>query len=269
VAAGPDTEVDGTVKVSSSSAFSFSEYRFVVDVGPDQGREEVGSEPAFDIGTDRGCSLKLTDETVSRHHCSLRVGPDGFVIRDHDSTNGTWINGTRIIQAFLHHNDTIKLGMTTLRFKTESRSVEKPVSRIPVFAGIFGQSKAMRRIFDLMPRLAESQSTVLVTGETGTGKSLVAKTLHRQGTRRAGPLIALDCSAIPPTLIESELFGHEKGAFTGAVDARAGAFEAADGGTLFLDEVGELPIELQAKFLASQTWAPSPRTMWLGDRIGY
>jgi two-component system, NtrC family, response regulator AtoC len=114
---------------------------------------------------------------------------------------------------------------------------------------LVGASSAMRQIYDVVAKVADSPSTVLITGESGTGKELVARELHRSSSRRDKPLIKVNCAAIPKDLVESELFGYEKGAFTGAVGSKPGRFELADGGTLFLDEIGEIPVEMQVKLL--------------------
>jgi DNA-binding NtrC family response regulator len=119
------------------------------------------------------------------------------------------------------------------------------------FGRLFGRSDAMQRLFRVLERVSDTEATVLLSGETGVGKSLVARSLHAHSRRREQPLIVVDCAALPPTLIESELFGHEKGSFTGADQGRDGAFQAAHRGTLFLDEIGELPLDLQPKFLRS------------------
>jgi Nif-specific regulatory protein len=115
--------------------------------------------------------------------------------------------------------------------------------------GLVGQSHAMRQIFAVIDKVADTPSTVLISGESGTGKELVAKAMHEHSARRAGPFIKINCAAIPKTLMESELFGYEKGAFTGAVGSKPGRFELADHGTLFLDEIGEIPVEMQVKLL--------------------
>jgi DNA-binding NtrC family response regulator len=193
--------------------------------------------------------MVLTDPTVSRHHCSLRVLPEGYFIRDDGSTNGTRVNGTRVIEAFIDPGSVLCLGTTDIRFDRGSGEVRQPISFVERYDSLLGRSKAMRRLFAVLPRIATSAATVLLTGDTGTGKGLLAEVIHRQSPRSEGPFVVVDCGAIPANLIETELFGHEKGAFTGAHTARAGAFEAADNGTLFLDELGELPLDLQPKLL--------------------
>jgi transcriptional regulator with GAF, ATPase, and Fis domain len=143
----------------------------------------------------------------------------------------------------------ITLGSTTLRLRMLADVIELPLSLRERVGGLIGRSVAMRRIFAVIERIAPTESTVLIEGETGTGKELAAEALHDESRRSSGPFIVFDCSAVSASLVESELFGHVRGAFTGAVEGRQGAFEAANGGTLFLDEVGELPLDLQPKLL--------------------
>jgi len=239
-------ELDG-----KQSSLLFSEYEFEVLDGPDTGLRAHGGTTQFRIGTAVGCDLLLTDSTVSKHHCSIALGEDGVLLRDHESTNGTRIAGTRVREAYLNSGTVLRLGETEIRFTAKRESVKQSLSKRPCFGTVFGNSVGMRRIFDLLPRLAVADATILLTGETGTGKSLIAKAIHAEGPRSAQPMITVDCGAIPPNLVESELFGHERGAFTGADMAREGAFEAAKGGTLFLDEIVEMPIDLQPKLLSA------------------
>ena len=143
--------------------------------------------------------------------------------------------------------------LATVRFGIERRqrllAADSELATRIEFCGMIGRSPALQELFDMIRRLAPHVRTALVTGETGTGKELVARALHKLGPRRDRRFVVFNCSAVVETLFESELFGHTRGAFTGAVDAKAGLFETADGGTLFLDEVGELPMPVQAKLL--------------------
>jgi DNA-binding NtrC family response regulator len=220
-----------------------------VTEGPDRGRSIEGALEELGIGTADGNDLVLTDVTVSRHHVSITPTKRGHLVRDLGSTNGTAINGVAIERAYLKPNAVIAIGDSRLRFEAIGGDEAAPLSSDSHWGNALGTSEAMRRIFAMLPRLAESDATILLEGETGTGKGLLASAIHEASPRAGGPFIVVDCGSIPPSLIESELFGHEKGAFTGATSARVGAFEAARGGTVFLDELGELPLDMQPKLL--------------------
>jgi DNA-binding NtrC family response regulator len=221
----------------------------VID-GVDKGREHVSTSGAeVSVGSAPSNTLVLTDPTVSRHHFVLQIGPDGVVVRDLDSTNGTAVAGYRVGSAYLKPGATITVGLTTLRFDELADEIREPLSEVDYFGRAIGRSVAMRRLFSVLPRIAAADTTVLIEGETGTGKGVLAEAIHSASPRAPGPFVVVDCASIPPSLIESELFGHAKGSFTGAVAARPGAFEAAAGGTVFLDEIGELPLDMQPKLL--------------------
>jgi DNA-binding NtrC family response regulator len=238
-----------TRQVGKSSDLSFSRFRLTVIAGADNGAQREGDEPELSVGTSPANSFVLQDPTVSRHHCAINATPRGFLLRDLDSTNGTLLDGVQVESAYLSPGSIIVLGETRLRFERLDGEIEPPLSSHDRFESLLGVSPVMRHLFALLPRIAAADSTVLLEGETGTGKSLLAAAIHQRSARASQPLVQVDCGAIPPALIESELFGHEKGAFTGAHLARAGAFESAQGGTVFLDEVGELPLELQPRLL--------------------
>jgi two-component system response regulator GlrR len=225
--------------------------RFVLRVvdGLDKGREHASSGAELSVGSEASNDLVLTDPTVSRHHFVLQVHPDGVLLRDLDSTNGTTVAGYRVGSAYLKPGALIGLGLTTLRFDHLAEEVREPLSDQEQFGRAIGRSVAMRRLFAVLPRIAATDSTVLIEGETGTGKGIIAEAIHGASQRAGEPFVVLDCASIPPSLIEAELFGHTKGAFTGAATARAGAFESAARGTLFLDEIGELPLDMQPKLL--------------------
>ncbi len=239
----------GTHVLPRSDGSTFARCRLEVMAGPDQGKVFESDAREVVVGTVPGCQLVLSDPTVSRHHLAVQALGDGFVVRDLGSTNGTRVGDLRVEAAFLPKRATIRLGQTTLRFEALGDVVVEALSAEERFGHLLGRSASMRRLFALVPALAQSTSTVLFEGETGTGKSLLARAVHEASPRAAEPFVVLDCGTIPPTLIESELFGHEKGAFTGAVRTRAGAFEAAQKGTLFLHEIGELPLDMQPKLL--------------------
>lgn len=195
------------------------------------------------VGTDRDCALVVDDPYASARHCVLTPTPRGLRLRDLGSTNGTWVGGVRIEAAELSPGTTFRIGESELCFQAEEKTQSTD------YEGIVSEAPAMREVFHLLDRVAPSVVPVCILGETGTGKELVARALHTKSERSKGPFIPVNCAAISRDLVESELFGHEKGAFTGAVSSRKGAFEEASRGTIFLDEVGELPLEMQAKLL--------------------
>ncbi|MCA9671896.1 MAG: sigma 54-dependent Fis family transcriptional regulator [Myxococcales bacterium] len=217
--------------------------------GPDEGLELVSDRARLEIGSGAECDLRLSDPAVSRRHLSLRATDEGFQLRDLESTNGTVLSGVRVQRALLTHSVTLRLGDTIVRLSPTEEMVEVPLSRRGQLGALVGRSPAMRQVFAVLERIAPTDAGVLVEGESGTGKELAARALHQASSRADGPLVIVDCGAISPTLIESELFGHERGAFTGANQMRVGALEAADRGTVFLDEIGELPLQLQPRLL--------------------
>jgi transcriptional regulator with GAF, ATPase, and Fis domain len=230
-------------------AIVFRRMRVSVVLGPDQGLTRESDARELSIGTSRGNDVVLTDAAVSRHHCVIESTPQGFRLTDLGSTNGTRLGPYRIERGFLGTAAQISLGASAIKFEALDDLVSEPLSPDDRFGTMLGRSPAMRRLFADLPRIAASDATVLLEGETGTGKGLLCDAIHQASPRRNGPFIVVDCAAIPPTLIESELFGHERGAFTGAHATRVGAFEAAQGGTVFLDELGELPLDMQPKLL--------------------
>jgi two-component system, NtrC family, response regulator GlrR len=220
-----------------------------VIAGPDKGKSVAASGERTVIGTHETASLVLSDPTVSRFHLEISLSQGQALLTDLRSRNGTKVDGVQVFSAPLVSSATLALGKTEVRFELDSAVVRLPMSERDRFGVMIGASPAMRRTFATLERAARSDATVLIEGETGTGKEAAAESIHRESARAAGPFIVVDCGAIPANLLESELFGHERGAFTGAAEAREGAFELAEGGTLFLDEIGELPPELQPKFL--------------------
>jgi two-component system, NtrC family, response regulator GlrR len=208
-----------------------------------------GDKRSLLVGTHASADVVLDDPLVSRLHARIDVEHADYVLRDLGSTNGTRVGGTRIREACLDDGAVIEVGRTRLRFRLLDQPFEIGLADEDRFEGLIGSSVAMRELFALCARIAPTDAPVIIQGETGTGKDLVARAIHTRSLRRDKPFVVLDCAAIPPSLIESELFGHEKGSFTGATSARAGVFERADGGTVFLDELGELALELQPKLL--------------------
>jgi two-component system, NtrC family, response regulator GlrR len=223
--------------------------RLRVESGPDAGREVTSRGTRIVIGGDESADLVLTDGAVSRFHCEIVVDGARVRLRDLGSRNGTVVDGITVLDAMIDPGATLTLGRSRVRFDTGNDLVRIPLSENERFGVMVGRSTAMRAVFAILERAAASDATVLLTGETGTGKEAAAESLHMTSPRRDGPFIVVDCGAIPPNLLEAELFGHEKGAFTGANAARLGAFEAASGGTIFLDEIGELAPDLQPKLL--------------------
>jgi two-component system, NtrC family, response regulator GlrR len=203
----------------------------------------------FSVGSARENDLVLDDRAVSARHFEISIGEDGVRLRDLLSTNGTFVGGLRTRDVYLAGGVEIRAGETAMRFDVEEDEIEVPLSRRTNFGELLGHSAAMRAVFAILERAAKTDSTVLVQGESGTGKELAARAIHDSSARKDGAFVVFDCGAASASLIESQLFGHVRGAFTGATDARAGVFEEADGGTLVLDEIGELPLELQPKLL--------------------
>jgi DNA-binding NtrC family response regulator len=223
--------------------------RFVVNKGRDEGREMVLPAPRVTIGTLPENSLVLTDTTVSRQHAVVEETAKGYLLRDLDSTNGTFLNGVRVREGYLAAGSVIGLGQTEMTFSPLEERLENLRSSADRFGALIGSSPPMQEVYGILERVSPTDVTVLLEGETGTGKELAARAVHAASRRAGGPFIVFDCGAVAPNLIESELFGHEKGAFTDAVKARQGAFELADNGTIFLDEIGELSLDLQPKLL--------------------
>ena len=223
--------------------------RLVVEDGPEKGKRlDIASE-RMTIGRSVICDLTLSDNAVSGTHCEIIAKENGFLLRDLGSANGTWVAGVRVREAWLEPGMPLRIGLTVIRFEHGPGTIEIDLSRREKFYDLIGHGVRMREIFAVLEKVAASDLTVLVRGETGTGKELVARAIHRASKRAQRPLVVQDCSAIPANLIESILFGHERGSFTGAADRKQGCFEVADGGTLFLDEIGELDISLQPKLL--------------------
>src|SRR5690349_9663329 len=223
--------------------------KLVVIKGAQRGTEFVIAGDVFRVGKAAENDLVLGDETVSRVHFEIVRDAKGYLVRDLKSTNGTFLDGAEVKEAYLRAGSIIGIGATELKFTPFEERIEILPSEKEALGEMVGRSPAMREIFGLIERIAPTDATVLIEGETGTGKDMVARTLHQLSPRAEHPFIVVDCGAVAGTLIESELFGHEKGSFTGAVAARQGAFEMASGGTVFLDELGELSLDLQPKLL--------------------
>ncbi len=226
--------------------------RFVLRVvaGPDAGTEHTLETGTVLVGTHPNNDLVLTDHTASRYHLEIQARAGGVFISDLDSTNGTYLGETRLGSVTVRARATLRVGGET---KLEVLPADEMVDVAPFadqyFGNAYGVSSAMTALFSLLNQVSHSEVTVLLEGETGTGKELLAEGIHTASPRRDGPFVVLDCGAIPRELMAAELFGHTRGAFTGAAGAKTGLAEAASGGTLMLDEVGELPLELQPHLL--------------------
>ena len=227
-------------------------FRIAVVRGPDAGAaiDIDGAAPqATLIGTSEVVSLRLRDPEVSRRHVSVEVDGAHLRLRDLGSTNGTRVNGLRVTEVHLSGDETIEIGGSAILVTRVSGTRQMPVSEDESFGSYLGRSLAMRKLYPVCHRLAISEVPLVIEGETGTGKEALAEAIHALGPRANKPFVIFDCTAVPGSLIEAALFGHEKGAFTGATNAKAGVFEEADGGTLLIDEIGDLDKALQAKLL--------------------
>ncbi|HXU64214.1 MAG TPA: sigma 54-interacting transcriptional regulator, partial [Polyangia bacterium] len=223
--------------------------RLLVVKGPDRGELfEVGAAP-ITLGSGQGCDVLLTDPTISRRHLEAAPGPEGVVLRDLGSTNGSFVQGAKFQELTLGFGTEVTIGKTTLKYVPNEESLDLGPSESESYGALVGRDPKLRRLFRLLDDVAATDATVLIEGETGTGKELIAEEIHRHSPRKDGPFVVFDCGAVPDDLIESALFGHVRGAFTGAVSDRRGAFEEADGGTLFLDEIGELSLAVQPALL--------------------
>ena len=223
--------------------------KLVVMSGPDGGKEVEISKARCSGGRSIINDLVLQDKAVSGTHFEIAVRDDGYRLRDLNSRNGTYVAELQIREVYLRPGVTFRAGQTQIQFQPTADVVEIELSKKDRFDRVVGTSAAMREIFASLEKVSPSDLTVLITGETGTGKELIARGIHNASTRRSRPFVVLDCGSIPRDLIESTLFGHEKGSFTGAVGQHRGCFEQANGGTIFLDEIGELDVNLQPKLL--------------------
>jgi len=241
-------------------------YRLVALSGADRGREWALSNGRNVVGRSPDVGVHLRDARASRNHCAIDVG-DALMIEDLGSLNSTRLNGSLLKgRATLAEGDRIGVGETELVVAPAGRDVDgdlmttvlqkeirktelREFEREMLAHGLVGRSPAIRRVLDTVARVAPTDTTVLIAGPTGCGKELVASALHYNSPRRNGHFVAVNCAALPESLLESELFGHERGAFTGAIAPRAGKFQYASGGTIFLDEIGDMPLGCQAKIL--------------------
>lgn len=227
----------------------YQKTRLTVVSGPDAGLGLELAGGVVRIGTAEGNDLVLSDDTVSRRHCEVSSTPSGVRVRDVGSTNLVVVRDAVVVDATFAGAFQIELGNTVLSVTPSSETVYREQLDTDRFGDLLGKAPSMQELFADLQRIAPTELSLLIEGETGTGKELVAESVHRASLRADAPFVTFDCSSVAASLAESELFGHERGAFTGAVAARAGVFEQAQGGTIFLDELGELPKELQPKLL--------------------
>ncbi|MBL9025907.1 MAG: sigma 54-dependent Fis family transcriptional regulator [Myxococcales bacterium] len=227
-------------------------WRLSVAEGPDRGAAlelQPGQAGPVLVGQSPSCDLRLTDRHVSRRHLSIEASESRLVLTDLDSTNGTFVDGVSIACAYLRGDESIRLGATTLRLSRSASALPATPAVEEGFCKVVGASRELSRLYPLFRKLAASDVPVVIEGETGTGKEVLAESIHDASARAAGPFVVFDCTAVPASLMEAELFGHERGAFTGATATRKGFFEQASGGTLLIDEIGDLDLSLQPKLL--------------------
>jgi DNA-binding NtrC family response regulator len=213
------------------------------------GREVTIDVDPLVVGRDEGAAIRLEDPEVSSVHCELRAVDKGILVRDLDSTNGTLVGALRIKEAVITTKAELVVGSSKITIEPQASKQRVDVGYADRFAELVGSSPKMRRVFGVLEKVAKTPLSILILGETGCGKEVVARSVHQSSDRKDGPFVVVDCGSIPATLAESLLFGHEKGAFTGATERKKGFIAEAHGGTLFLDELGELPIDLQPKLL--------------------
>jgi DNA-binding NtrC family response regulator len=222
---------------------------FLIIKGPDRGETvALRNQPVY-FGSAPSCEMVLSDKTVSRRH--LLAVPDGdtVILKDQGSTNGCFVQGSRFKEIAIGHGAEFKLGRTVIKYLPDEEVVDPEPSDQTSFGNLLGRDTKLRQLFKLLQDVATTDATVLIEGETGTGKELIAEEIHNHSERRDGPFVVFDCGSVPRELIESALFGHVKGSFTGAVGDRKGAFSEAHGGTIFLDEIGEMLLDLQPSLL--------------------
>ena len=243
--------IEGTRLISTTEGvkrLAVQSERLEMTRGPLVGQSwNLGDKTSIGKGPDN--DIVVADATVSRNHCVISKTTDGLLLRDNASTNGTFLDDARVVEAYLRPGVEIRAGEVAFRLSATHEEVSISPSGHSRFGTLVGNSENMRRIFALLERVAPTMATILIVGETGTGKGATARSIHDNSPRSDKPFVTVDCGAISRNLIESELFGHEKGAFTGANTLRRGALEVCDNGTLFIDELDDLPLDVQPKLL--------------------
>jgi DNA-binding NtrC family response regulator len=241
----PDTTVPFT-----ASVLPVQSLRVEVVKGVDKGKNITAGSDTITVGTAPGNDLVLTDDTVSRYHLDLRHLGSRILVVDHGSTNGTIVGPVAVERATVSAGTLLMLGKTGIKIE-DGETFDMEVLQVDRLGDMRGRSPAMRKLMAQIAKVAQTDASVLLIGETGAGKEVVARAVHQASPRASRPFETVDCGALSPMLVASELFGHEKGSFTGADQQHVGAFERANGGTLFLDEIGELPSALQASLLGA------------------
>jgi DNA-binding NtrC family response regulator len=238
-----------TLKLTDQSAVRLDACKLVQTTGEERIPDFELTAAEVIVGAAETCAVRLRGAGVSRQHFKIVRDGHEYRIVDLESTNGTFVDDARVRDAFLRPGSVIRAGDVHLRFVPIFQRDSLPPSDQTRFGDVLGQSYRMREIFGVLESVAATEATIVLCGETGTGKTALARAIHQASARAGGPFVVVDCAAIAPTLVESELFGHERGAFTGAIRQRAGAFEEANGGTVFIDELTDLSLQLQPKLL--------------------
>ncbi len=247
----PSSDIAATIAATDDELIDVRHCVLRVLDGPAKGTTLDPMPPRTLIGRQPWCDVVLDDPRVSAIHCELIIRGDTIRLRDRNSTNGVWVETARVAEATLEPGTVLRVGSSSLRI--EARQARHPTRQASADASgrLVGKTAPMQRLFDMLSRVSSRDLPVLLLGETGTGKTAVAEALHAQSARREGPFVAINCGGLPPELVESTLFGHVKGSFTGAHKDAEGVFQQARGGTLLLDEIGELPAAMQPKLLTA------------------
>ncbi len=240
----------GATRRAALPQWAIRTVRATILEGANAGTIATGAEDRLTVGSADSNDLVLGDPLVSRYHAEIFATQNGLHVRDVGSTNGTLAAGLRIESAIVPPGTKLVLGSTTIQIDDGSKAIVA-LHEHEELGGLIGQSLPMRRAMAQLAKIAPTSASVLLVGESGTGKEVAARTLHEASTRAEGPFVVVDCASLVPSLVSSELFGHERGAFTGADRTHVGAFERANGGTVFLDEIGELPPEVQPNLLGA------------------
>jgi len=249
VAEPPEKDPTHVIPLSGIAALAPNKLRLVVLSGADAGRELLLEQGTYLVGKAPTSQLQLTDSSVSWEHLEIRVHQHGIELRDLGSTNGSFFEGAKFHTITVGAGAIVKIGQTELKLAPQDAQLGILPSTSSSFYGLLGRSLRMRQVYALLERASVSDVPILIEGETGTGKELAAEAIHQASTRAKGPFVVCDLAGVSRTLIESELYGHVRGAFTGADRDRAGAFEQAANGSIFIDELGELELDAQPRLL--------------------